>query len=84
MIQKYRIDEILNNFGYITEARVLKYSLSSNDKRPYVSIRGDELAITFHSKDGILHVTAKTTAKDKNQLEMIRQNLKNYLADEFG
>ena len=84
MIQKYRIDEMLRDFGYITEARVLKYSLANNDKRPYVSIRGDELAITFHTKNGILHVAARTTARDKNELEMIRQKLKDYLADKFN
>jgi len=84
MIQKYRVEEILRDFGYITEARVLKYSAGNNDKQPYVSIRGDELTITFHTKNGILHVAAKTTARDKNELEMIRQNLKDYLADEFG
>jgi len=84
MIQKYRIDEMLRDFGYITEARVLKYSLANNDKRPYVSIRGDELAITFHTKNGILHLAARTTARDKNELEMIRQKLKDYLADKFN
>ena len=84
MIQKYRVEEILRDFGYITEARVLKYSAGNNDKQPYVSIRGDELTITFHTKNGILHVAAKTTARDKNELEMIRQNLKDYLAEEFG
>jgi len=49
-----------------------------------VSIRGDELAITFHTKNGMLHVAASTTARDKNELEMIRQNLKDYLDDKFN
>lgn len=89
MINKTRIKEILEEFKYIELARVTKYS-QSEVSEIRVTKKGDSksdsiklLSVTVGSKTGILHLEVETTARNKEEQEIIRQLLKEHLETRF-
>lgn len=83
LVNKYGIEELLENFKYTTKARVLRYSESERAKGFKVKIRGDNLVIILTTKKGLIHLELETTARNEMELEIIKIKLEKYLEENF-
>lgn len=83
IIEKYELKKLFENFEYINKVHVSRGNERERSGKPKIKIRGENLIIIFHTKNGMLHLEAETTARDERELEIIKIKLKEYLNKTF-
>ncbi|WGS65166.1 putative CRISPR-associated protein [Marinitoga aeolica] len=83
LINKYNLRKIFEDFEYIEKIWVSRYSLHEKSTKAKVKIRGNNIIIILQTRQGILHLEAETTARNNEELEVIKLKLEEYLNKKF-
>ncbi|ABR31500.1 putative CRISPR-associated protein [Thermosipho melanesiensis] len=83
IINNYSLKDLFERFKYITSLRVTRASQSERTSSSKVKIVGNKLIIILHTKKGLIHFEAETTARNEEELEIIRLRLEEFLDENF-